>query len=36
VAAFLEIVLHPRGIAVVIEGQHLCAMMRGVQKKRPA
>jgi GTP cyclohydrolase I len=32
IAEFLHEVLHPRGVAVVVEGAHLCAMMRGVQK----
>ncbi len=32
IADFLEDVLHPRGVAVVVEGAHLCAMMRGVRK----
>ncbi len=32
IADTLQEVLHPRGIAVVIEGAHLCAMMRGVKK----
>jgi GTP cyclohydrolase I len=32
IADFLEEVLHPRGVAVVVEGAHLCAMMRGVRK----
>ena len=32
IADFLEGVLHPQGIAVVVEGAHLCAMMRGVKK----
>jgi len=26
-------VLHPAGVAVVLEGQHMCMQMRGVQKK---
>ena len=32
IADFLEEVLHPQGVAVVVEGAHLCAMMRGVKK----
>jgi GTP cyclohydrolase I len=32
VAEFLDAVLHPKGVAVVIEGAHLCSMMRGVKK----
>ena len=32
IADFLENVLHPQGVAVVVEGAHLCAMMRGVKK----
>lgn len=32
IAEFLNEVLHPKGVAVVIEGSHLCAMMRGVRK----
>jgi GTP cyclohydrolase IA len=32
IANFLEEVLHPKGIAVVVEGAHFCAMMRGVKK----
>jgi len=27
-----EKVLKPKGVAVVIEGQHMCMQMRGVQK----
>jgi GTP cyclohydrolase I len=33
IAAELQEVLRPRGVAVVLEAQHLCMMMRGVQKK---
>ena len=33
VAAEIERVLKPRGVAVVLEAQHLCMMMRGVQKQ---
>jgi len=32
IADFLHEVLHPRGVAVVVEGAHLCSMMRGVKK----
>ena len=32
IADFLEELLHPAGVAVVIEGLHLCASMRGVRK----
>lgn len=32
IAEFLNELLHPFGVAVVIEGLHLCATMRGVKK----
>jgi GTP cyclohydrolase I len=32
IADFLQELLDPHGVAVVIEGIHLCAMMRGVKK----
>ena len=32
IANFLVTVLHPRGVAVIVEGSHMCAMMRGVKK----
>jgi GTP cyclohydrolase IA len=32
IADFLQDVLHPLGVAVVVEGAHLCSMMRGVRK----
>ena len=32
IAETLHEVLHPRGVAVLIEGAHMCAMMRGVKK----
>ncbi len=32
IAEFLMELLHPLGVAVVVEGLHLCATMRGVQK----
>jgi GTP cyclohydrolase I len=31
IAQFLDDVLHPRGVAVIVEGSHLCGMMRGVR-----
>jgi GTP cyclohydrolase I len=32
IAGFLEDVLKPKGVAVVMEAAHMCAMMRGVNK----
>ncbi len=32
IAEFLLAVLEPKGVAVVVEGLHLCSMMRGVKK----
>jgi GTP cyclohydrolase I len=32
VAEFLDELLHPAGVAVVVEGLHLCTAMRGVKK----
>lgn len=32
IAETLQDILHPRGIAVMVEGAHMCAMMRGVKK----
>jgi len=32
VADFLNELLHPQGVAVVMEGLHMCSMMRGVRK----
>ncbi|MBI3165423.1 MAG: GTP cyclohydrolase I FolE [Chloroflexi bacterium] len=32
IADFIDDLLHPQGVAVVVEGLHLCAMMRGVKK----
>ncbi len=34
IAEALEEALHPRGVAVVLEGSHMCMMMRGVQKQQ--
>ena len=33
IADFLNSVLSPKGVAVVVEGMHLCTMMRGVKKQ---
>ena len=33
IAEFLEELLHPLGVAVVVEGLHLCTAMRGVKKQ---
>ena len=33
VAGMLQSKLNPRGVAVIIEAQHMCMMMRGVQKQ---
>lgn len=32
IADFIEDLLHPRGVAVIVTGQHMCSMMRGVNK----
>src|SRR5919202_630348 len=32
IANFIDELLHPEGVAVVVTGQHLCSMMRGVRK----
>lgn len=32
IADLLQSMLEPQGVAVVVEGMHLCAMMRGVKK----
>jgi GTP cyclohydrolase I len=34
IASFLEDLIKPRGVAVVVEASHLCAAMRGVKKQR--
>ncbi|MDP6822545.1 MAG: GTP cyclohydrolase I FolE [Dehalococcoidia bacterium] len=34
IANFLEELIAPRGVAVVVEATHLCAAMRGVKKQR--
>ncbi len=33
IANLIETALSPRGVAVVLEAQHLCMMMRGIQKQ---
>lgn len=32
IANYLDVVLNPRGVAVVVEGLHMCMMLRGVKK----
>lgn len=32
IADFLNDVLHPLGVAVIVEGAHMCSIMRGVKK----
>lgn len=32
IADLLEELLHPQGVGVIVEGLHLCSLMRGVQK----
>ncbi len=33
VAESIDEAIHPQGVAVILEGQHLCMMMRGVEKQ---
>lgn len=35
IAEMIDEVLQPRGVAVVVEGSHMCGMMRGVEKEHP-
>ena len=35
IAELLDEVLQPQGVAVVVEGSHMCSMMRGVKKEHP-
>lgn len=32
IAHALEEILHPAGVAVIVEGAHMCSMMRGIKK----
>jgi GTP cyclohydrolase I len=32
IADLVDELLHPKGVAVVVEGLHLCSVMRGVKK----
>jgi GTP cyclohydrolase I len=32
IADFLNDVLHPQGVAIIVEGMHMCSIMRGVKK----
>lgn len=34
IANFLQETLNPKGVAVLVEGAHMCAMMRGVKKSQ--
>jgi len=36
IAQVVQEALEPRGVAVVVEGMHMCMMMRGVQKQNAA
>ena len=33
IAESIDEAIHPQGVAVILEGQHLCMMMRGVEKQ---
>jgi len=35
IADLIDEVLRPQGVAVVVEGAHMCSMMRGVKKEHP-
>lgn len=34
ISEFLEAAIHPQGVAVVVEGLHLCSKIRGVKKSK--
>ncbi|NIR62410.1 MAG: GTP cyclohydrolase I FolE, partial [Aliifodinibius sp.] len=33
IADFIQETLNPKGVAVIVEGAHMCAMMRGVKNQ---
>ena len=35
VASFLDSLIEPKGVGVVVEGTHMCTVMRGVRKQEP-
>lgn len=35
IAEMIDEILEPQGVAVVVEGSHMCSMMRGVKKEHP-
>ncbi len=35
IAQMMDEILQPRGVAVMVEGSHMCSMMRGVKKEHP-
>ena len=35
IAEMIDEILAPKGVAVVLEGSHMCSMMRGVEKEHP-
>jgi GTP cyclohydrolase I len=35
IADLIDEILQPQGVAVVVEGAHMCSMMRGVKKEHP-
>lgn len=35
IAGLIDEILQPQGVAVVVEGSHMCSMMRGVKKEHP-
>lgn len=35
IAAMIDEILAPLGVAVIVEGSHMCSMMRGVKKEQP-